>query len=106
MKPEGKVKARIREIFARHGVEYTHVPASQFGKAGVGDYICCVNGIYLEVEAKAGKGPLSELQKIRRDNIKNANGLYIKVNERNLAKLEALIMILKKQKSIRAVLFS
>jgi hypothetical protein len=97
MTPEGKVKAKVREIFKEFGTAYTHIPASQFGKAGVGDYICCVKGIYLEVEAKAGKGKQTLLQRLRANEVEEAGGFYVVINEDNLVMLKALLETLSVQ---------
>lgn len=93
--PEGKVKERVRKIFKEYNVLYAHVPGSRFGKAGVGDYICCILGRYLEVEAKAGTKQ-SDLQKIRQEAVYNAGGVYIVVDESNLDGLRRVIEILLK----------
>ena len=99
---ESGVKAKVREIFKRHDVAYAHVPGSQFGKAGVGDYICCVAGIYLEVEVKTTKGKMSELQKIRGKAIEEAGGIYLVVNETNLNILEKEIESIIRHNSLRS----
>jgi len=89
--PEGKVKAKVREIFKTLGVHYTHIPANQFSKGGAPDYVCCVNGYYLAVEVKTTKGTMSELQKIERDSTQKAKGVYVVINEDNLPALTAII---------------
>jgi hypothetical protein len=93
--PEGKVKAKVRDIFRAFDLAYCHVPGSAYGTGGVGDYICCVNGIYLEVEVKSleskGKGKQTELQKIRCKEVLEAKGYYVVVNEDRLDALEQLI---------------
>jgi hypothetical protein len=101
--PEGKTKAKVREIFKAHGVGYAHIPASQFGRAGVGDYICCVRGIYLEVEVKAGKNTQTAPQVLRGEEVMEAGGLYIVVNEHRVKALEALIEALKIQTYLAAL---
>lgn len=89
--PENKVKAKVRDIFRAFDLAYCHVPGSVYGTGGVGDYVCCVNGIYLEVEVKAGKGKQTELQKIRAKAVLEAKGYYVVVNEARLDALEQLI---------------
>jgi len=89
--PEGRVKAKVRDIFKKYGVYYCHIPGTAFGKGGAPDYICCVNSIFLAVECKAGEGKQTELQKIEQYKIRKSSGRYALINERNLDVLESFI---------------
>jgi len=93
--PEGKVKAKVREIFKRYQIHYNHIAASQFSKAGAPDYVCCVNGFFLAVEVKAGKGVQTEPQKIEQASVEKSMGRYFVINETNLNTLEMYIYALK-----------
>jgi hypothetical protein len=51
--PEGKVKNDIKKVLNARGVWYFMPSANGFGKVGVPDFICCWEGRFLAIEAKA-----------------------------------------------------
>jgi len=53
MTPEGKVKKKIDAMLKELGVWYFKPQAGAFGKSGVPDYIICVSGHFVGIEAKA-----------------------------------------------------
>lgn len=87
MTPEGKVKEKIKAILKECGVYYTMPLGSGLGKKGVPDFLCCVAGQFLGIEAKAGKGKLTKLQEIEHEKIAAANGVCLVVREEDLDKL-------------------
>lgn len=70
MTPEGKVKAWIKEVLNKHKIWYFMPRGTVLGSAGIPDFICCVNGMFLGIEAKAAKGKLSAMQTHQIDRIK------------------------------------
>jgi len=60
--PESKVKTKIKAILKEHGVYYAMPIGTGYGNAGVPDFLCCVKGRFLAIEAKAGKGVTTALQ--------------------------------------------
>jgi len=93
--PEAKVKARIKAILKEHGVYYAMPIGTGYGNSGVPDFLCCVNGHFFAIEAKAGKGVATALQIKNMQQIIDANGLAMVVREDNLDKLEERIKLLK-----------
>ena len=93
--PEAKVKAKIKVILKEHGVYYAMPIGSVYGNSGVPDFLCCVNGHFFAIEAKAGKGVATALQIKNMQQIIDANGLAMVVREDNLDKLEERIKLLK-----------
>jgi len=93
--PEAKVKAKIKVILKEHGVYYAMPIGSVYGNSGVPDFLCCVNGHFFAIEAKAGKGVVTALQIKNMQQIIDANGLAMVVREDNLDKLEERIKLLK-----------
>lgn len=89
--PEAKVKAKIKKILAEHKVYYAMPIGSGYGNAGVPDFLCCVNGVFFAIEAKAGKGAPTALQLKNLRQIVESNGLAMIVREDNLDKLEERI---------------
>jgi pantoate kinase len=89
--PEAKVKAKIKDILKKHNVYYAMPIGTGFGNAGVPDFLCCVNGKFLAIEAKAGKGTTTALQEKHLREIEKAGGDAWVVNETNLVHLEDFI---------------
>jgi pantoate kinase len=93
--PEAKVKDKIKKILKEHGVYYAMPMGTGYGNSGVPDFLCCIKGRFLAVEAKAGKGIPTALQEKNLRDIKAAGGTALVINEDNLGKLEAKIKLYK-----------
>jgi len=68
---------------------------SGYGNAGVPDFLCCVNGNFVAIEAKAGKGKPTALQEKNLRDIKESNGLALVINEDNIDWLRGAVKLLK-----------
>ena len=93
--PEAKVKAKIKAILKAHNVYYAMPIGTGYGNSGVPDFLCCVNGKFVAIEAKAGKGTTTALQEKNLREIREAGGKAMVINENNLGALEAKIKLLK-----------
>lgn len=93
--PEALVKKKIRAILDAHGVYYAMPIGTGYGNSGVPDFLCCVKGRFLAVEAKAGKGKTTALQNDHLRRIDQAGGIQMVVNETMLDALDALLHYLK-----------
>jgi pantoate kinase len=82
--PEKLVKDKIRKILKEHGVYYAMPMGTGYGNSGVPDFLCCLQGQFLAIEAKAGKGIPTALQEKNLRDIKAAGGYAWVVNEENL----------------------
>jgi hypothetical protein len=91
MTPEGKVKKDVRKILDRYGVYYFMPVPYGYGKAGKGDFVCCVNSKFLSIETKKDKGELTELQDEDRKSIEKSKGIKVKIGPKDLLFLESLI---------------
>lgn len=89
--PEGKVKQKIREIFKRYGVWYCMPNMNGMGSNGVPDFLACAWGLFVAVEAKAGRGKPTELQAIQIDRINRSGGVALVINESNLDVLDGVL---------------
>jgi hypothetical protein len=90
--PEAKVKAQVKKILDAIPNLYYFFPATGgFGRSGVPDIICCVNGEFLAIECKAGKGTTTLLQDREIMKIHAANGRAIVVNENTVINIEKLL---------------
>jgi Holliday junction resolvase len=93
--PESKVKAKIKKILKDHGVYYAMPIGTGYGSSGVPDFLCCVNGHFLAIEAKAGKGTTTALQDKNIREIKECGGTAAVIAEEQLEYLEQLIQLMK-----------
>ena len=93
--PEGLVKAKIKDILKAQNVYYAMPIGTGYGNSGVPDFLCCVNGHFLGIEAKAGKGTTTALQDKNIQQIKDAGGTATVINEDTLGYLEQLIQMMK-----------
>lgn len=91
--PEAKVKTKIKAILKAHNVYYAMPIGTGYGNSGVPDFLCCVNGEFLAIEAKAGKGTTTALQEKNMREIEAAGGRTLVVNEESLrlGVLEAIL---------------
>ena len=95
--PEKLVKNKIKVILQDGGVYYAMPIGSGYGNAGVPDFLACVNGRFLAVEAKAGKGKTTALQDMHLEKIKTAGGVSMVDNELNLDQLKETIKWMNKK---------
>lgn len=97
MTPEGKVKGKIKAMLKRHGVYYAMPIGTGFGNSGVPDFLCCVNGEFLAIEAKAGKGKPTALQEKNMRDIEAAGGRALVVSDDPTTQ-EVLLAVLENMK--------
>lgn len=81
MTPEAKVKKKIKELLESYGVYYAMPIGTGYGNSGVPDFLCCVNGKFLAIEAKAGNNQPTALQTKHMKDIMVAGGTTMVVNE-------------------------
>lgn len=92
--PEGKVKSKIKAVFETYGIYYCMPVGGSLGRSGIPDFIACVNGQFLAVEAKAGNKWATELQAYELDNIAKAGGHALVVNDDTFPQFEATVKTL------------
>ena len=91
MTPEAKVKKQIRTILDRVGAYYSMPIGSGFGNAGTPDFLVCHRGLFIGIEAKAGRGKPTALQEHNLNRIMQAGGEALIVNEKNIDQLEEVL---------------
>ena len=89
--PEAKVKAKIKAILKAHNVYYAMPIGTGYGSSGVPDFLCCIKGKFLAIEAKAGKGTTTALQEKNLKSIRESGGLTAVIYETNLSDLEKFV---------------
>lgn len=97
MTPEGKVKAKIAETLKKYGVHYFMPEHMGLGKTGVVDYVCCISGRFVAIEAKAdaSKHPTWKQWEFMVDTV-NAGGCALVINRQNTGDLAYWIELLKR----------
>lgn len=53
MTPEGRVKDKVKKLLKARGIWYFMPAANGFGRVGIPDFICCMDGKFLAIETKA-----------------------------------------------------
>ena len=92
--PEAKVKAKIKAILKAHNVYYAMPIGTGYGNAGVPDFLCCVNGRFVAIEVKAGKGQTTALQDKNLRDIAAANGVTFVIREDNVNALAGYLKLI------------
>lgn len=79
--PEGRIKAKLRDMLKRNGIWYFCPANNGMGKSGIPDFVCIVDGLFVGIECKADptKKP-TELQNKRAEEILTAGGEWYLVN--------------------------
>lgn len=93
--PEAKVKAAVKKVLDQYEVYHFSPPANGYGRVGIPDIICCINGYFVAIECKAGKGKTTALQDRELDGIIEAGGVALVVNEDGVDSLHHLISSIK-----------
>ena len=93
--PEKIVKDKVVGILKEEGTYYFFPATHGFGRSGVPDIICCVNGRFLAVECKAGTNKPTALQVREIESIRRCNGVAVVANEENWDTVRELVRKLK-----------
>ena len=93
--PEAAVKAKVVAILKDEGAYYFFPATHGYGRSGVPDIVCCVGGLFLGIECKAGKNKPSALQVVEIEAIRRAGGVAVVVNEENWELVRPLVAKLR-----------
>jgi len=93
--PEAKVKAQVIRQLKELGAYYFSPVTGGYGRSGVPDIVACLNGKFIGIECKAGKGVTTALQDKNLAAIRASGGTAIVINENNVASLTAIIKIME-----------
>jgi Holliday junction resolvase len=88
--PESKVKLAVVKLLKQYGVYFFFPATHGYGRSGVPDIVCCINGKFLAIECKAGKNEPTALQQREINQIQAAGGMAMVVRE-DLTLLEFLL---------------
>ena len=81
MTPEAKVKLQIKKLLKEEKIYYAMPIGSGFGNTGVPDFLCCVQGEFLAVEAKANGNKPTELQLKNMKEIRDSGGMAVVITD-------------------------
>lgn len=100
--PEKLVKQKVVKLLKAQGVYYFSPMTHGFGRSGVPDIICCIDGKFLGIECKAGSNKPTALQEKEMQAIRDAGGRAVVINEHNLTLLGDLLKeMVDDERSIR-----
>lgn len=93
--PEAKVKEYVVRILKDEGVYYFFPATHGFGRSGIPDIVCCVNGKFIAFECKAGTNKPTALQVREIERIRQNGGVAAVVNEANWDMVRELVRKVK-----------
>ena len=88
---EKLVKQRVVAQLKALGAYYFYPATGGFGSSGVPDVVCCLDGRFIGIECKAGKGKTTALQDKNLRGIEAAGGVALVINEDNVEQLTDLL---------------
>jgi Holliday junction resolvase len=91
MTPEKKVKQRVVAQLKELGAYYFYPATGGYGSSGLPDVVCCLDGRFIGIECKAGKGKTTALQDKNLREIEAAGGVALVINEDNVDNLTGII---------------
>ena len=91
MKPEVKVKHRVRSLLKEFGAYYVMPVTGGYGKQGAPDFLVCFRGHFIGIECKAGNNKPTALQVKNLTEIDAAGGRALVINEENIEEVEVLL---------------
>jgi Holliday junction resolvase len=89
--PENTVKKNVRKLLDSLDIYHFMPPANGFGRAGIPDIVGCMDGHFIAIECKAGKGTTTALQDRELNAILNHGGTVFIAREHNLEDLKLLL---------------
>jgi len=92
--PEAKVKAKVIKQLQAIGAYYFSPVTGGYGRSGVPDIVACINGRFIGIECKAGKGVTTALQEKNLEAIRQSGGKALVINEDTVDSLTALLRIM------------
>lgn len=91
MTPEVKVKKKVVDILKAHNVYYFFPSTHGFGRSGVPDVVCCINGKFAAFEIKAGSNQPTPLQQREIRRIQETKGIAAVIRETNIDLVATII---------------
>ena len=70
------------------GAYYVMPVTGGYGNSGAPDFLVCLNGKFIGIETKAGKGKTTLLQDLNLDKIRKAEGFALVIREEDVESLD------------------
>lgn len=87
---EKKLQAALVAFLKHHQIYYLKTIVCS--RAGVPDFIACINGRFISIELKGSKGKESALQKYNGEKIRKSGGEYFVLTPENYCEITDKIM--------------
>lgn len=87
MKKEADVKAVVKKTLTDFGAWWFMPVMNGYGRQGIPDFICCIEGKFFSIETKFGTDQPSALQQLEMNKITEAGGVALLINEKNWSTL-------------------
>jgi hypothetical protein len=97
--PESKVKAKIHAALKAVDAYAVNYIGGQYANNGTPDILACLNGRFVGIEAKAGRGKPTALQIRALKQIDTAGGVALVINEKNLDYLKECLNDIRQARS-------
>ena len=91
MANEKKVKEGVKKILKKLGCYYCMPATGGYGASGVPDILVCYRGRFIGIECKSGNNRPTALQEKHLNNISEAKGQSLVIDESNIDMLELFI---------------
>ena len=91
MTPEKKVKEKVKKILKELSCYYCMPSTGGYGSSGVPDIIACYQGKFIGIECKANGNKPTDLQQKNLQDIINAEGQSLVIDEKNIDMLKLSI---------------
>lgn len=89
--PESLVKKKIHKILAKHEAYAVNYIGGMHANNGTPDILACVRGMFVGIEAKAGKNRPTALQISNLRRIHEAGGCALVINEESIVHLDGIL---------------
>jgi len=89
--PEKKVKLKVKQILKELDCYYFMTSTGGYGSSGVPDIIACYQGRFIGIECKANGNKPTNLQLKNLQDIFNAQGQSLVIDEKNIDMLKSYI---------------
>ena len=89
--PEKKVKAKVVAQLKMLGAYYFYPVTGGYGASGVPDIIVCYRGRFFGLECKANGNKPTALQLLNIDNINDAGGIALVIDETNMNEVKTIL---------------
>lgn len=97
--PEAAVKAKVHAALKAAGAYAVNYIGGNYASNGTPDILACLDGRFIAIEAKAGRGKPTQLQLKALRQIDEAGGLALIINETNLDYLQGCLCDVRQAQS-------